>query len=719
MIRRLALTLALAALPCALRCAPPQPDLNISSETTSYEDATGDTVLAGKAVLVDTGILLTADEIRFNQHSQSAVASGHVTLTQLGDRILADRISYNRADGKFSAENIRIGKFPFYIEGPKADGHLDRTGKGGEMVIHDATVTYGEPGRYQPTVRARTLVYSPGHYLRIAQADIGIGSYRPIPFSSLAEDLAKKTGLGAVSLEGGYRHNLGPYLDAAVHLPIEPGFSAGPDLGLYLYRGLMAGPVANYDLGSGNDTAQGSLRSGYIYDYGNRLTDILNNPVPPNRAFIEWRHDQVVNGDLAITGNILWSSDSEVIRDFHTKEFVPVQEPDNYLEAVYSGTDFLASAFTRFQPDAFYPVQERLPELRFDLLPTALAGGFYARFDAGVAHLEENPPSGGSHLQEDRLDAFVSISRPLSYKGIFDFTPIVGARLTDYWNTAGAVRPGGTSRLLGELGADLDLKMSGTWDYKNEYLGIDGIRHLLTPVASYRYVPDASRYADWIPPIDRQTFTSYLPVMELGDMTAIDQMRSENVLRLGVNNTIQTRDKTYGSRDLFTFDVESDMHFQRDPGQTDFSDIYGQLTVTPARWLEIRVENSVSSTRFEQRARDASITFREAEVWSFGFGVGFLSDQYAQYYLPGLGNFPIEGLNTYHAEARARINEQYEAFVRGDYDYRQHQFVDQFYGISQRLSNTWIVEYAVVISNGPNKGQGHFGLNVNLNLIRF
>jgi len=61
----------------------------------------------------------------------------------------------------------------------------------------------------------------------------------------------------------------------------------------------------------------------------------------------------------------------------------------------------------------------------------------------------------------------------------------------------------------------------------------------------------------------------------------------------------------------------------------------------------------------------------------------------------------------------------YEAFVRGDFDARNHLFVDQYYGVVQRISNTWLLEYALVFSSGPNNGQGHFGLEVNLNIIRF
>src|ERR1019366_2134884 len=79
----------------------------------------------------------------------------------------------------------------------------------------------------------------------------------------------------------------------------------------------------------------------------------------------------------------------------------------------------------------------------------------------------------------------------------------------------------------------------------------------------------------------------------------------------------------------------------------------------------------------------------------------------------------IVGLDVFHVETRARLNEVYEAFARGDYDARDHFFVDQYYGISQKVSNTWNVEYAVTFSRGPNNGQGHFGLNVSLNMMRF
>ncbi len=710
-MRRLALLLALAAAPAPTARAVNQADITADNVVTDY--GTGESVARGHASLVDTGLLLTADEIRFSGKTQIATADGNVVLTRIGDRLLADEVTINRTNGTFTATNLRIGRFPYYIQGPRAEGSR------AEVIVHDATVTYREPGAWQPTIRARMLSYSPGHYLRLVGANVGIGSYRPLPVYRAGQDLAHESSLANTSLDGGYRRRLGAYIDAAMHIPVMAGVTAGPDLGVYTARGVMLGPVASYNVTSGDDTAVGYLKSGYIHDFGQRLPDVLDNPVPADRAFAEWHHNQQVTPELTLTGDINWSSDSEVIRDFHSKEFVPVQEPDNFLEATYAHADFIGSLFARVQPDPYYPVQERLPELRFDLLPTALGAGIYVRFNSGLARLEEHPPAGGAVLASDRFDSFLGISRPFSYNGIVDFTPVVGGRYTHYWNTEGALNPGGTGRALGEVGFDADLKTNAVFDYENPAWQIDGLRHLFTPTVSYRYIPNGNRSADWIPPIDRNTFTNYLPVMELGDMRSLDQMQATNVMRVGLNNTLQTRDKVYGSRDLLAFDLAEDFRMQRAPGQTDFSDIHAEITATPARWLELRVEDAVSTRRAAQRALDTDVTVREGDVWMARFGVSYLSDKYGSFYVPGLGYNPIVGVDTYHMEVRARLNEVYEAFARGDFDARDHLFVDQYYGVVQRISNTWLLEYAVVFSSGPNKGQGHFGLEVNLNIIRF
>jgi len=200
---RLALLFALAAALAPMARAEQKTDLSADS-TIAIDDVTGDLIAKPNARLVDKDFLLTADEIRYNEKTLIATATGHVILTRIGDRLLADRLTYNRSTGIFTARNLRAGRFPFYIEGPTAEG--TRT----EVVVHDATVTYREPGKWQPVIKAKTLTYSPGHYLRMAAANIGIGNYLPVPIARLGQDLAHQASIWNVSLDGGYRHTLGP-----------------------------------------------------------------------------------------------------------------------------------------------------------------------------------------------------------------------------------------------------------------------------------------------------------------------------------------------------------------------------------------------------------------------------------------------------------------------------------------------------------------------------
>jgi len=695
--------------------APANQTTDFTADSIATEFDSGDYIGTGNARLRDGPVLVTADQIRYNPKTQVARAAGHVTLTYRSERLLADQLTYERGNGNFTTGPLRIGTYPYYIEGESAEGS-PRT----EMIIHEATITFREPGAWQPTIHAKSVIYSPGHFLRIGTARAGLGNTRPLPVIRFHQDLSKPSEVSFLAVEAGERGQLGPFIDVGVNLPIADGVSAGPDVGLYTRRGLMIGPIANYDLVTADDKIDGFLKSGYIKDYGTRGIDEENVPVPTNRAWTEWENHAKFGDSLTIDGDVNWWSDSEVYRDFHTRQFLQIQEPDNFLESNYTGSNFFFSAFTRFQPNPFDLVQQRLPEIRFDLLPSTLPGGLgvVQRFDASVAYLKELPPVAGTDLAADRFDAFYGLSRRFSYRDWFDVTPVAGARFTDYWDTEGAEEAGGTHRLLGELGFDADLKASASWDYQNALWHIDGLRHLIDPILSYRYIPNGDKGSQFIPPIDRSTFSTDLPILELGDMRAVDQMQAVNVLRVGLNNTLQTRDPEYGSRDLATLNVADDLRFQRAPGEQSTSNIHADLGIMPAKWLEFRVSDAVATGTLAQKEWNSNLTLRDSDVWSIGIGVGYLTDNYGYYSIPGVGTYPVTGLDGYHFEATVRINEEYTAFTRIDYDDRAHLFADQYYGIRQKLANTWQVQYALSIFGGPSREHG-VGFTVSVEILRY
>jgi len=494
-----------------------------------------------------------------------------------------------------------------------------------------------------------------------------------------------------------------------------------------------------------NDPEQlhGFFRSGYINDHGDKKTDVLGRPVPENRGFVEWEHQQTID-DLSLTGVLHYWRDSEVIRDFRPRDFFPVQQPDNFVEATYAHPNWFVSAFARYSPNSFQVVQQRLPEVRFDLLPTALPGGFVERFNASVAVLREDPlsiyspyvgsgaavtsiivppslmtpvlfgpsaswttqpffPSGSPvRLESTRVDAYYGLSRPITSSDALTITPVIGGRFTNYSGTEGAAQPGGYTRTVGEIGADAELRTSGTFNYKNEAWHIDGLRHLFTPKISYRYIPDAERGQAYIPQIDRDTYSTYLQPLGLGDVRNIDQLHSTNTLRLEFDNVLQTRDGKDGTRDLLVFNVADDFRFKRQPGQKDVSEIHTELAAMPARWLEFGLYSSFAPQSFTMREFNSGITIRDGRAWTVRFANNFLRHQ----------------LQDYLVDGRARLNEEYDALTQLRYDQRRHRFTEQSYGIVQNLGNTWRLSYLVSFYSGRRRESG-FGFSVQIDTVRF
>lgn len=686
------LPFALLANRPAVAAAPLQPV--ITSETQDFDGNTREVIGRGGATATIGDMLLTADEIRFRTTTQVVVASGHAILTRGERRLLADTITYNLKDGTYTVSDLRVGEYPLYVTGTSATG--DRT----TLVVNDAQATVHEPGHFVPTLHAARIYYTPGEKLRAEGANVGVGEVRPVIFRLFQQDLQEPL-ISYVSLDGGYRSSLGLYGEAGLHVPVGPNLRLGGDLGVYTNRGVMVGPSGTYSSTREGAEYDGSFSSGFIRDHGKRLTDVLGEPVPKNRGFVAWDHQQQLAPHLTLTGELNYWKDSEILRDFRPDDFFQVQQPDTFLESVYTGPNYFVSLFARFQPNSFQLVQQRLPELRFDLLPITFGPGITERFNASFAVLREDPLAGsGPQLRSDRFDAYYGLSRTFAPQEWLSFTPVAGGRFTHYTRATGGRDT--YTRMLGEIGFDASLRTSGIYQYKNEAWGIDGLRHLMTPRLSYRYIPEADKGRAYIPPIDRETFSTYLQPLGLGLVRSIDDLHATNTLRLGLDNTVQTRDATYGSRDLLVLNLAADFRFKRPPGVRDVSEVHTEFALMPASWMQLDTYSSFAPQSFTLREFNSGLTLHDGNQWSVRFSSNFLRRE----------------LEDYQVDTRMRINEAYEAVVRLQYDVRKHRFNEQAYGIRHKISNLWLAEYALTLYDGPRR-ESRVGFNVQLTVIGF
>ncbi len=678
----------LAGLAQAQPAAPAQ--LQVTGERTVYDDVTKETLLSGNARMVNGDTTLTADAIRYNSATGVATATGHFVLTSGRRRLVADEGTYNLSTREINVRNLRIGEFPIYISGDNVTGTPDK------LVFTNALVFFRENAGYTPSIRAEHLTYARGRIVSAEGLSLGLlgGHFITLPHFEQSLDVDF---VSFISGHLGYRGNLGVFAELGLHVPVAPGLSAGADVGLYSSRGVMVGPAASY--GSASSDIGGFVRSGYISDGGDRKTDVLGRPVPRNRSFATWEHRQRAGDHFTLDGEFNYWSDSEVLRDFRHKEFDRVQQPDSFLEAAWTENNYSLSAFARAHPNSWEHLQERLPEVRFDLLPSSLGGGLYERGSASAAVLQADAFGTAPALRTNRLDAYYGLERPLTPTPWFTFTPVAGARVTHYTDALGGKDT--YTRTLGEVGFDARLLASGTFDYKSPIWEIDGLRHLVEPKLSYRYAPEAERGKAYIPPIDARVFSTYLQPLSIGDSRNLDDLGALNTFRLSLNNTFQTRDPSYGSRNLASLNFAADYRLDH-PGQRALSDIYTEFALTPAPWLKWEVFQRFDPHTPSQQELNTSIEIKDQEWWSVRLATHYLRNDYEEYFL----------------EYRQRLNEVYDVTALWRYDARHRRFNEQSYGVWQRLGQTWAIKYEISWFNGPRR-ESSFALNLEVELLKF
>jgi LPS-assembly protein len=696
--RRLsALGVALCLLVAFARAQTLQPDL--TGTQSEYDIDAKELVVSGDARLTYGTLLLTADKIRYNATTGNVAAEGNFVITYGDRRLVADQGVFNLTTRHLQVRNLRLGEFPLYVSGDTAEGRLAADNTPEELVLTNATVFFRESARYSPSFHAQKLTYARGRIVHAEGLSVGLVGGRFLSFSKFEQALDVDF-ISYLTARAGYRGNLGVLLELGAHLPVANGVKLGADLGLYSSRGVMFGPSGFYYRKNAEGTMSGEFRSGYISDSGDRKTDILGRPVERDRSFLSWEHRQRVGEHFTLDGEFNYWRDSEILRDFRHKEFNRVQQPDSFLEAAYTRDNYSLSAFTRVHPNKYHRVQERLPEIRYDLMPSNLPHGFYQRFSGSAAVVQDDAFGLDPDLRTNRLDAYYGLSRPISHHDWFNFTPVAGARVTHYTDALNGRSD--YTRTIGEIGFDSHLLASRKFDYKNEIWEIDGLRHLVVPKLSYRYAPKADDGRAYIPPIDRRVFSTYLQPLSVGDSRNIDDLSALNTFRFQLDNILQTRDSTYGSRNLAALNFAADYRFDRAAGQRPLSDIYTEFVLTPAPWLRWEIFSRIDTHRPSLQELNTAVELVDQEWWSLRLATHFLQENYQEYYL----------------EYRQRLNEVYDITGLWRYDARNRRMNEQSYGVWQRLGQTWAVKYEVSFFDGPRR-ESEFSFSIQVDFLKF
>jgi len=644
-VRQFAWFITLSLITACYRLDAALPELS-ALEPLEFDEASQRLVARGDAMLGfgETGV--RADQITYYQQYGLADAEGNVVVNYAGNRLLAERLSYETDKNLFSVNLLRTGQWPYLLSGVSAGGTTDN------ISIEGATLYYGEPGPFTLNVSADQIEYDQTRreYVKVDKATFRVGKFPVFYLPGYTHYLDDSPYY--LELDGGYSSELGAHLQTTAMFPVSSFMRLGANLDLYSNRGLLLGPSAQYIYDSGQQQMFGALNTGWIEDQGDSGdlgTDLLNQQIDSSRGFAEWRHKHHIGDRISLTTMASYWSDSEVTRDFREDYYNTNQAPDTFAEAAYAGDNYIISAFGRFRPNDFILTQERLPELRFDLLPVPVfQTGVYHKASASYARLRENFDVNAAAInidsESDRYDLSYRAMRPFNPTPWLTFTPLAGARFTGYQNQqldplvlGGALIDDQFSRDIYEAGFDLELRAYNSFDTRNTIWGVDGLRHIIRPVLRYRYYSDPDDI-NRIAAIDRDVFELDRPLLDLSDLRNIDQISEQHLTRLGLENLFQTRAAGYGSRTLAALNFYQDLLF--DPGtrydgsqEDTLNASWLELELDPAPWLKFEVAARLRTESMSMEELRTRTVLRSGEIWELGLSTDLLKQRIDQYRL--------------------------------------------------------------------------------------
>ncbi len=675
MTKRLALLLLLCVafiVPAAgARGDTEPPVLEIQSpEMAEFDLNTG--AISATNVLVKYGLtILTAHQASINTNTGDIFAEGDVRVQKEDQTWVGDRLRYNYLTSQLDGSEFRTGKTPFFAAGHDLHGNSDQH-------IYSATnalVTADD--YYNPLfkIRAKRLKIVPGQYFEAWDAVLYAGKVPLFYFPYYKRDLGPNA--GTFNVQPGYRGVFGPYILSRYDWLLNDNVAAAVHADYRERRGPGVGPDFKFHLG---ETDVGIVKYYYTHDQDPGI-DQSTVTVPENRQRAYFSYDAVVRTNLTLKAQAAYWGDPLVTHDFFESEYRQDIQPKTYIELNQVTPNWSLDVLAQKRINDFYDTVERLPDVRLSGFRQQIGDtpfyyesqssvGWYRRLFADTNFMQ-------APFSASRADTWHQITMPETLFGWLNVTPRVGGRFTWYSDAEGS---GATTTEQGRsvlnTGAEVSTKLSRTWaGYENHFLDMDGARHILEPSIDYVYVPRPNIRPGELPQFDYElTNGLYLLPIEYPDYNAIDSIDSQNVIRWGLRNRIQTK-RNGQLDDVVNWAVYTDWRLRPRTDLGTWSDIFSDLELHPRTWLRINstLRFDIQAERFDL-AQD-TVTFQPNNRWSWTVGQFFLR----------AGPIFGQGEDLITSTFYYRLNENWGTRISHNFDATTGTMQEQYYTLYRDL----------------------------------
>ncbi len=652
-----------------------QPDAPMGYVT--YDFATG-TFLGTNGVFVSYGdAVLTADSVTVNRDTGEVVADGNVRIDQAGQIWLGEHVDYNFLTHQMRTEQFRTGHPPVFGSGESLTG--DTSNK--VYNLQKAQVTSDDISHPAYYIQAARMRMVPGKYIEAWNGVLYVKGVPCFYFPYYRRNLGEHA--DNLNVLPGYYTDFGPYLlssyrwylndtlDGTIHADYRErrGFAGGPDLNLHL--GQWGDPVFRYY---------------YLHDLAPNLTTNLPTaePIPKNRQWfeMEWQTTNFPATNMNLKAAVNYQSDPLLLHDFFEGAYTEDPQPLTFTEANKYWDNWSLDALTTPRVDNFFDQVERIPDVKLtgwrqEIFDTPIyyesesSAGYYRKLLAETNTFFGGTNGPGDDYSAARADTYQQLVLPHTFFGWLNVMPRVGGRFTYYSHETG---PGATNdeayRTVFNTGLDASFRASQLWEgASNSFFQVNGLRHIIEPSASYAFIPHPSVAPQQLPQFDTELPSPMLLPIQLPDYNDIDSIDSENVIRFGLRNILQTK-RVDGLEDLANWNLLLDWRLHPNPGQQTFNDLYSDLELRPRSWLtfDSQVRYDINNGYFNLAYHQVTLT--PNEWWSVS-----LAYDYSR------AGFVDSGDNLISSAIFLRINDNWGLRTEHDFNAVDGHLQDQFYTV--------------------------------------
>ena len=625
------------------------------------------------------GTVLTADSVTVNRTSEEAIADGKVHIQQGGQLYVGEHVLYNFKTHDMVSEQFRSGKSPVFIEGKGLHGNIiSNRMETGTYNATNAMITTDDVEKPAIKIRASRIKITPDDKVQAWNAWINVGDVPVFYFPYYERNLGAHA--NNFDFVPGYRSAFGPFVLGSYSWYLNEELQGRFHLDYRQRRGIGAGPDFDYNLGR---WGQGELKYYYTHDDDAR-TNFVNSPVFDNRQRLDFSYLAMPYTNLEVRAQARYQSDAGVVRDFFEGEYRQDPQPNTFIEADKLWRNYSLDVLAEPRVNEFLETVERLPDVRLSGFQQQVgASPIYYESESSVGFYRRLFPEtnnsfvGLTNYEAGRADTYHQLTLPETFSGWLNITPRVGGRFTYYTESHG---PGGateeTTRGVFNTGAEVTFKASRVWPgVRNQLLDLDGLRHIVQPSVNYVYVPSPNAHPTQLPQFDYELPSLRLLPIEFPEYNSIDSIDSQNVLRFGLRNQLQTK-REGRVEDLLDWQFYTDWRLKPRAGQRTYADLFSDLSLAPRTWVTLESQTRLDLNTGDWRLLLHTITLRPSDVWNWTVG---------HFYLRGdLRNLPTAlgpGANVFTSALFFRLNENYSARSVHHFDVNSGRLQEQYYSV--------------------------------------